>query len=451
MEFTRQEIFDLIWKESVTKVSEKLGIPTQILRKYCQRLNIPTPTSAYWSKLKFGKPVEVPALPEFDEEYISLDSFHNSILAKNQKSVKPNRESRKKDTSEKEKSSNEFKTTEIIPTKTKYEIQEITDPRQKIKFELNNLDPTLFVVPEVLYAKDPLIIDTKEFFRGDKNSKYLDKNPYKSKIKAPLNISVHQDNLDRALRIYTTIIRLLKLRGHQIVAKDRFHTYAIVNEEEIPIHLSEKNKQIANTESDYPKYVLVPSGKLKFEIPISIYYRSSPICVEDTSNTKIEDKILNIILKIEYEAISIKEFRAEQERRRQREEEERKKREEEEKKKRELEKRRKEEMKELRAAIVSAKCYSLANILRDYREKYESFLAEKEFMNDEDKKKLHWLLKKIDWLDPFIECDDKLLTEEDKQSLIHPETDKKDNRMTYHLFYEMPQEFTFWNNPFRRK
>ena len=209
MEFTRQEIFDLIWKESVTKVSEKLGIPAQILRKYCQRLNIPTPTSAYWSKLKFGKPVEVPALPEFDEEYTSLDSFYNSILVKKQKSVKPNRESRNKDTSEKEKSSNELKTTENIPTEIKYEILEITDPRQRIKFELNNLDPTLFVVPEVLYAKDPLIIDTKEFFRGDINSKYLDKNPYKSKIKAPLNISVEQENLDRALRIYTTIIRLL--------------------------------------------------------------------------------------------------------------------------------------------------------------------------------------------------------------------------------------------------
>ena len=434
MEFTRQEIFDLIWKESVTKVSEKLGIPAQILRKYCQRLNIPTPTSAYWSKLKFGKPVEVPALPEFDEEYTSLDSFYNSILVKKQKSVKPNRESRNKDTSEKEKSSNELKTTENIPTEIKYEILEITDPRQRIKFELNNLDPTLFVVPEVLYAKDPLIIDTKEFFRGDINSKYLDKNPYKSKIKAPLNISVEQENLDRALRIYTTIIRLLKLRGHQIVAKDRFHTYAIVNEEEIPIHLSEK----------------VPSGKLKFEIPSSIYYRSSPICVEDTSNTKIEDKILNIILKIEYEAISIKEYRAEQERRRQREEEERIRREQEEQKKRELEKRRKNEMNELRAAIVSAKCYSLANILRDYREKYESFLAEKEFMNDEDKKKLHWLLKKIDWLDPFVEFEDELLTEDDKRSLIITDSDTVQHSTTY-MPTSMPPAFTFWNNPFRRK
>lgn len=51
MEITRKELYELIWKEPVTKVAEKLGVPAPLLRKYCQQLNIPTPSSGYWSKL----------------------------------------------------------------------------------------------------------------------------------------------------------------------------------------------------------------------------------------------------------------------------------------------------------------------------------------------------------------------------------------------------------------
>ena len=57
MEITREELYKLIWKEPVTKVAEKMSVPAPILRKYCNRLNIPTPSSGYWSKLQFGKPV----------------------------------------------------------------------------------------------------------------------------------------------------------------------------------------------------------------------------------------------------------------------------------------------------------------------------------------------------------------------------------------------------------
>ena len=52
----------------------------------------------------------------------------------------------------------------------------------------------------------------------------------------------------------------------------------------------------------------------------------------------------------------------------------------------------------------------------------------------------------------FHVCVNKeLLTEEDKRNLIYPETDMKNNRATYHSYSEMPPEFTFWNNPFRRR
>ena len=309
MEVTREELYKLIWKEPVTKVAEKMGVPAPILRKFCNRLNIPTPSSGYWSKLHFGKQVEIPPLPAFDDKEIpTLDSFQKSQKKKEAEKVQKKSAKEKEIPSNEESAgtpsnSNEPKQEEI------YIIGELQDPREKIQYLLKKMDQAVFVVPEILYAKNPLIIDTKEYFRGDKNAKYLGKNPYKSKIQSPLNIRVEPEHLDRALRIFSTIIRVLELRGHQIVAKDINNTFVIVNEEEIPIQLYEKTKQIPNTETNYSKYIKVPSGRLKFVIPRKRLFHDTPIYIEDTPSIKMEERIINIIAKIEIEAISIKEDR----------------------------------------------------------------------------------------------------------------------------------------------
>ena len=441
----------MIWKEPVTKVAEKMGVPAPILRKYCHLLNIPTPSSGYWSKLQFGKPVEIPPLSAFEDKQIpTLDSFQkskkNKVIEKAQKELDKEKEIPSNEESAETPSNSDEPKQEVV-----YIMEEPQDPREKIQYELKKMDQALFVVPETLYAKNPLIIDTKEYYRGNKNSKYLGKNPYKSKIQSPLNIHVEPENLDRALRIFSTIIRVLELRGHQIVAKDINNTFVIVNKEEIPIQLYEKTKQIPNAETNYSKYITVPSGRLKFVIPRKRLFHDTPIYIEDTPSIKMEERITNIIAKIEIEAISIKEDREKLESLRRQQEDERKRRELEEQKKRELEEKREKERKQLKAAFISAECYSWANILRAYVEQYESFLNEKETINDEDKEKLHWLKRKIKWLDPFIEYDDELLTEKDKQTLFYPESDTKQRTTSFNSFSDIPQEFTFWNNPFRRR
>lgn len=433
MEITREELYKMIWKEPVTKVAEKMGVPAPILRKFCHRLNIPTPSSGYWSKLQFGKPVEIPPLPTFeDKEVPTLDSFQKpkkkKVIEKAQKELAKEKEIPSNEESAGTPSNSDEPKQEAVCI-----IEELQDPREKIQYELKKMDQALFVVPEILYAKNPLIIDTKEYFRGDRNTKYLGKNPYKSKIQSPLNIHVEPENLDRALRIFSTIIRVLELRGHQILAKDINNTFVIVNEEEIPIQLYEKTKQIPNTGTNYSKYITVPSGRLKFVIPRKRMFHDTPIYIEDTPSIKMEERIINIIAKIEIEAISIKEDREKLESLRRQQEDERKRRELEEQKKREIEEKREKERKQLKAAFISAECYSWANILRAYVEKYESFLNEKETINDEDKEKIHWLKRKIKWLDPFIEYDDELLTEKDKQNLIYPESYTKQHRTSFIL------------------
>lgn len=200
MEITRQEVYELIWKKPISKLAEEWGIPEQKLRAYCNQQNIPTPSSGYWSKLKFGKSVEIPPLPIIEEEDTQpLDSLHKNEN-KNKKEYSLNKS---------EKKANDKS---LVLSKLSDSIEVPKDPRKKILYELQKLNQNIFVVPDVLYAKDPLIIDTKEYFRGDRNKKYLYKNPYKSKIKSPLNIRVQQENLDRALRIFSTIIKVTRWR-----------------------------------------------------------------------------------------------------------------------------------------------------------------------------------------------------------------------------------------------
>ena len=443
---TRQELYKWIWREPAKKVAEQLGVPPEILRQYCRQLNIPTPTSGHWSKLKFGKPVEIPVLPEFTEKIPPIESG----LEKKSKTEKAEHTLIQ-----------EQKTEEIVKELETYEKKDepqkdkelavnlFTDPKQRIQYELKQMDQTVFVVPEILYAKDPLIIDTKEYYRR-KNGKYLKRNPYKSKINNPLDIHVRPAHLDRALRVFSTIIRVLRLRGHQIVTKSSQCTYVVVNAEKVPIGLSEIHQRVENTTSNYPKYIMVPSGKLRFEITRVKDFHEYIVYTDDSSSTKLEDKILNIVAKIEYEAIYIKEEEARQERLRIEREEAHRKWELEEQRRKELKKRQKEEMERLKEVFLNAELYAWANVLRSYAERYESYLYDKETQEDGELEKLEWLKSKVEWIDPYVEHDDELLTDEHKKELFWPKEHGFSYQNPYHSYASWP-EFNFWNNPFKRR
>jgi len=61
--FTVHELHQLIWKESISKIAKRTKLNETEIRKKCKELGIPTPTSAYWSQLKFNKNVQIIALP----------------------------------------------------------------------------------------------------------------------------------------------------------------------------------------------------------------------------------------------------------------------------------------------------------------------------------------------------------------------------------------------------
>lgn len=66
--FSRQELYDLIWSTPATKLSAGLGISDVAVAKRCRKLNVPRPPRGYWAKIEAGhKPRKPPLPPTADE------------------------------------------------------------------------------------------------------------------------------------------------------------------------------------------------------------------------------------------------------------------------------------------------------------------------------------------------------------------------------------------------
>lgn len=401
MKVTREELYKMVWAEPMISICKKYGLSDNGLRKHCKKMNIPTPPVGYWEKLKHGKNPEMPPLPKATEE-----------------SVK----------------STELSEREIVLVKP--------PDRKKIReAEIANGDISIFTVPDVLYAKDPLIIDTIERNRKDSENSYLRKNPYKVKTGPSLDVTVSDQSLHRALAIFETLIKVLRSRGSDVRVKENL-TYAVINSEEIQINVTEKMKQIPNTVDTYSKYNYIPSGYLNFNI---LYKSWDKDTFSDTAHTKLEDKIIAIIANLEVRAEKIKEERIEAERRRIEQEKQ-------EKLRREFKEMQDVEKKEFKSLFKMAEQFHKTQILRHYISTFEDFLKNQGELDEESASKIQWAKEKADWLDPFISRSDKYLDPCDKNELIQSECPRKDSwgYSSYSDSYSAPK-YSFWSNPWRNR
>lgn len=392
MKLTRKELYDLVWKEPLTAISKRLEISGAELGKRCAAANIPLPPNGYWSTLIYGKNKERTPFSGDENEEIDLSPY--------------------------------------------------LTPQQIIEKEISKGDLSVFNVPEILYAKESLIIDTKEKHRGDMIPWSQRKSPYKSKIKESLNVSVGEKSIDRALCIFSTVINALRFRGHDIKIhkKNEYNssTYAVINKEEIKIDLTEKRRMKSDATSTRDTEY---SGKLHFNIYGE--WRDTTT-YKDTAHTRLEDKVISIIANLEFRSKKIKEERriryAEEERiRKEREVKEREERE-------KFEAKRQAELKEFKMMFNMAERLRKANMLRQYIADYEEYLRTNNIMDEGVRKKLEWARKKADWLDPFIDVEDEYLNEDDKDQRIEPVKTESNVRNSSTTEIE---KYSFWTRPYR--
>lgn len=62
-EFTRKELYDLVWSQPMRAVAATIGISDVALAKHCKKADIPVPIRGYWARKKARKPTTQIALP----------------------------------------------------------------------------------------------------------------------------------------------------------------------------------------------------------------------------------------------------------------------------------------------------------------------------------------------------------------------------------------------------
>ena len=348
----------------------------ELLRKICKKHEIPLPLLGHWQKIQYNKKVKI--IP------LSKDFKGEDSIILNKGGTKEN--------------------------------EEIANFHKLLK-EITNDTKLSFNVPDRISNPDKLITEAKNNFEFQKKQEY---SIYRGLIRTTsgyLNINVAPKNISRALRIMDKIIKLLKLRGHNVIVKGDT-TYAIVKGEEIKIRCREKLKknikQQENYSWNYTEYFA--SDVLSFiidEYPEKEFY--------DTNNQILEEQLPKILTKLELVSEKLKTQREEREIWN---EEYRKKREAEEA----IKKRHANEIENFRNLLENSERWKKATDLRNFIKELESNAIKENKLSEELSNWIKWSNDKADWFDPLVNKNNDLLTEKDKEEILSP---KKPNNNYY--------------------
>src|SRR5207249_2416536 len=85
-EFTRKELYDLVWSLPMRTVAASVGISDVALAKQCKKANIPVPSRGYWACKQAGKPtIQIDLPPRFAgaSDRVGGSASHNRYCGSN--------------------------------------------------------------------------------------------------------------------------------------------------------------------------------------------------------------------------------------------------------------------------------------------------------------------------------------------------------------------------------
>jgi hypothetical protein len=354
----------MVWKEPLSSIVKKYQITYPELRKDLHDLDIPIPENGHWSKLKFGKQVEIKPLPEDYTGKNEVELYEKEIGDKI--------------------------------------VSETGRNSNNVKDEGTN---DTYSVPTKLNKPDILILNTKEYFDAG-SSFYWRHNHRFPEQNDVLDIDTTHKTFPRALRIIDTLIKILRDRGHDIEIKYG-KTIAVIYGQEIEIKLREKNRVVDEPRGKYDSRNLEPTGILSFIIEYGHYHQKTINDGQDLLETKLE----TIISKLEaLGELKREEHIKNEEWRRQREEEQRIENEIREKKEKELE--------DFKLIFQRAFRLHHSNIIRGYISSVESGAKANGELTDELRTWMNWARGKVDWYDPLVNREDDNLDDYDKTNVF---------------------------------
>lgn len=343
--FTREELYNLVWTEPLSKIAKRYQITDSGIRKICKKREIPLPPLGYWQKKQYNK--KLPIKPELkkheNEGVITLNKGDHSelspfIIRKN-----------------------EIERSKSLPTKVP---KKLTNPHKliiKAKEYLLNQDHR--------YGRSPGLL----FPDGD-----------------ILDIRVAPKNLSRALRIMDTFIKLCEAKNHK-VSVGNWQTTFCIDGIDFEMGLREKQR-IVKAVDKWSSRTYEPTGILCIEKK-GIYKKEWK-----DGRFLLEELLTTILAKLELDAVKEHEWREEIRLYNE-------KRELEEQIKLEAQNKIDNELKSFKSLIDDANRWHQSNILRSYIEHIE----EKHNPTEEIRNWIEWAKGKADWYDPTINKNDELL------------------------------------------
>ena len=275
-------------------------------------------------------------------------------------------------------------------------------PLKVLQKEIEEKLKDILIVPDRLTKPDKLIISAKERLNSADNHFYkgLISSSYQN-----LDIKVSRLNIRRALLLMDTLIKSLNARNHyiKIIQND---TMVIIDGHSIPLSLREKTKKVlTNSKDHWNLHKYIPDGLLIIKLDMGYD------CKEITDGRLTLEKRIALII-ASLEMIAIKKTEWNNRIQKNREERELK-----EKIRKEYEKRQDDDLEAFRQTLNKAERWHKAENLRNYINEVESKAIAGNNLTEETKTWLIWAGKKADWYDPFIESEDELLKEADRESL----------------------------------
>lgn len=353
----------MVWSKPLTQIAKDYGFSDNGIRKISKKHDIPLPKSWHWSKVKHNKKVTKVKLPKAsDNPEIKLVKTNPDLYSGNSVQAK-------------------------IAVKKK---------------ELENIQGLNLKVPDTLYRPHIHVKNTKEYYK--KSDEAEKKGDWRSIVDSSraLSINVSKKLRPRALRIFDTLIKVIEKRGYEFVMPG---SKVKIYKETYSFDLREKNKRVKK-ESKYSwdEYDYVPTGTLCLKIysfiPLKEWY--------DSPTKPLEEKLINIITRLEVKAKEDEEQRIQSEIWHKKYELERKREE-------ELKEKRQKELDKFKKLISDASRFQKSQYLRDYIREFEKRVSKP--LDDDKKEWIKWLKEKADWYDPFIEKEVELLEGIDRDTL----------------------------------
>ena len=360
--FSREQFYDLVWSELLAAISRKYNISYTCLREVCNEMAIFIPPNGYWSKLKFGKSV-------------TKENFWESKSAKQEISLWLRTD---------EDSEEYFSTDTTALNKNKSEIS------KKHKSKVTEKISSRIV--------DPLIIISKKYYnkKDSENWDYKKDNIFK--------IHVSKNMMPRALRLMEQFINMMNGCGHSVIGKDG-NSIVVISGEEFQVSIAEKSNRIKHQDGNWL------SSRFEFNGILCIkFYDLYPKREWIDSTILLEDKLLDIIAKLEVIAHNKKTEREERDRywaayhlKEQQ--------------KKDLQALKEKELSDFKSTLQIADRYQKAIELRNYIKAYEDYAIKNNSLTEKQQIWIEWARKKADWYDPFIEAEDLVLDGADRNTL----------------------------------